>query len=166
MRWRNLLNPMTVAFPIFWFPIAIPIFVTTLGALVFDLAQFRHAPPGLDTATMGGGIAAVLLRTTNLSFISTDVWALTTVISYIVRRSLDPLRTVAFVFGAVIAMFWHLLTYLMIALSLGRDWSLSLTIALTVVGGGGLIALRLTVFGVEMHDFVGSSTVVEQGEAP
>jgi len=130
MHWNDLVNPMKVHFPIFWFPVAIPLFVNALGALVFDLGQLGTTLPGIDASAVGGGIAVVILRIINLSFVSTDVWALTTVISYIVRSRLDPSHTVAFMFGAVIALFWHLLTYLMIALSLARGWSLWLDVTL------------------------------------
>src|ERR1700680_3776619 len=95
-RWQDIVNPMMVAFPIFWFPVIIPFLVNGLGALVFDLAPFGHIqPPGIDASTMGSGIGVVLLKTINLSLISTDVWALTTVISYIARKRVDPSRTVA-----------------------------------------------------------------------
>lgn len=140
---RHLFNPNQAVFPIFWLPIGIPLFIATFAGLV-DLTVKPPEPVELDAVRHQLIVAAV--RYSNLAFISTDIWALTSLISYVFRARIEPIRFIAYFSAAIIALMFHMITFVGLAVCTARQWTLWVPSSLSLIGGAGLFRLRFSLF--------------------
>ena len=90
----------------FWFPILLPLSITTLGVAI-------------DFAVSSGdqnrrrGLSNSLSRAANLAFLSTDMWALTTLIMFMARKEAEVPIVLSGSYTILIGVFIHILLYIL-----------------------------------------------------
>jgi hypothetical protein len=147
---RIPLNPGSIAFPIYWFPVVVPLCLSVLGMLgdgSWDLLS--------------------LLKNIHLSYVSTDIWALTTFTFAGASRRLEGWRTWSYTLATVIGLLFHMLAYLFVAAvksGTAGVWIKSSTagtwiaLVLFLIGTYGMLAIRSVVFDrIEVRDLEGLS---------
>ncbi|ELA9846691.1 hypothetical protein QRL16_004492 [Vibrio parahaemolyticus] len=106
MNLFRLLWPGTIYFPIFWFPLLIPL-LTGFIVVLIDGLLIANSSSGFDKlAILGFGTTA--FTTIQTSFLSTDVWALTTILMSSAKRQLNGALVWGHSFAVIIGLFVHL----------------------------------------------------------
>lgn len=142
---RPFLDPRLIFFPLFWYPILLPLLVTVLGVIA-DLLVASH---GTELRIHTLSVPALVLSSckyANISFVSTDLWALTTLIMCTARGHLQGLPAVALCLGTLLGLFFHMVVFLAVSLLSRDSASAWMALGLSVLGLIGVLLIRGTVF--------------------
>ena len=157
-----LFYPNNVFFPIFWFPILIPLFVNALAVIV-ELAMIPQQTTAPFTLTAWNPIMISALRNFQLAFLSTDIWALTTILMYAAKSKLHGLYVWSHSFGVIIGLFVHLLFYLTTLVFAKHSFGLAIAVILFFIGFIGVVMIRLAILHrieqKEIRDFGKPETI-------
>lgn len=171
----RFINPNTTFFPIYWFPILIPIFINALAILI-DIAMIPQQGTAQFTLVEWENIIVSTLRSFQLAFLSTDIWALTTILMYSAKAKLHGMYVWAHSFAVILGIFAHLLFYLSIIVFAKHESALVISIILFIVGFFGVMLIRGTILfhieSKEIEEFgaldysnpVGSRQEIEKNE--
>ena len=112
---RCIINPNHVYFPIFWLPIIIPLTFSAFG-LILELSTRTKKKDSLNQKINNETIMVLISRYLIFSFLSTDVWALTTLMTDSVKpeKEIHGIYILSLSFGVLIGLMIHFLFYLIV----------------------------------------------------
>ncbi len=144
------LNPGMASFPIFWFPLIAPLFLSALGVFG-DLISSSIASSGALQVFVF--VSSSSLKNIHLAYASIDIWALTEFTTAAAAGRLLGWQVWAYVLAAVIGLLFHMSAYLIIAILGSSAIGLVLGVVLFLIGTYGTILIRGVVFSsIEIAD--------------
>jgi hypothetical protein len=151
-----LLYPGNTLFVIFWFPIIIPLFVNLIAStteLAVNISGNKGQP--LESAILSQEFLVVILKNSHLAFISTDLWALTTTLMESAKARLDGFKSFVYGCAAIIALFLHLLFYVLTVLSSVKSGDVWISCVLFIIGSISVMWLRAVILqAIEIKDLM------------
>lgn len=149
-----LIYPGTLFFPIFWFPILIPLFTGVFAILIEVIIIANSGNGEAFTTAVIVDLKASAYATSQLAFLSTDIWALTTIISYAAKGKLNGAYVWGHSFAAIIGLFLHILLFLSMKFLATQEWFEIAAIISTIFGFIAVLWIRTVVYNyIEKNDF-------------
>ena len=139
-KMRIPLNPFTIVFSIYWFPVLIPLCLSGLG-MWGDWISRTHSElfSWLE-------LSLSLLKNIHLSYVSTDIWALTMFTLAGASQRLQGPELVSYIFATLFGIVWHIATYVLVAYAGSNTVVAYIAVVLFLLGTCGMIAIRGVVF--------------------
>ena len=139
-----LIYPGTIYFPIFWFPLLIPLLTGSIVVLI-DGLLIANSATGFDEKSLLA-FGTTTFTTIQSAFLSTDVWALTTILMSSAKRQLNGALVWGHSFAVIIGLFVHLAFIFATKLLSHLPHFFWISLFLARVGFVGVFWIRAVVF--------------------